>query len=153
MPCERLAVTRLCFDKSQGYVILTVISALDEVCIFVFAMTKHIEFCLVLSRFLCSKIGGLFLFEFSCNQRAILTRYSSDSQAACYIFFKNSEMFFRIYSGFSGGFSGLVELLDLKIKLHLPNAVSMHKQGRWIDVSFMMDMSDAVTFVVWIDSG
>ena len=40
------------------------------------------------SVFLCPKIGVLFFLDFSCNQLAILTQSSSDSQAARYFFFK-----------------------------------------------------------------
>ena len=75
-----------------------------------------IELCLFISRFsvfLCPKIGVLvFHLEFSCNQLAILTRCSSDSQAARYIFFKNSELVFRIYSGFSGSLCGSMSNFD-----------------------------------------
>ena len=49
-------------------------------------MPKHIEFCLVLSRF------SFFYVQ-------ILTQNSADSQAACYIFFQNFELFCQIYLG------------------------------------------------------
>ena len=87
-----------------------------------------IELCLFISRFsggfLCPKIGVLvFHLEFSCNQLAILTRCSSDSQAARYIFLKNSELVFRIYSVFSGSlcgsmsnFDGLFEFLSNRLQ-------------------------------------
>ena len=46
-------------------------------------------------------VGVLFLPGFSCNRIAVLKQSSSDSQAVCYIFLKNSQLSFRIYSGFS----------------------------------------------------
>ena len=61
--------------------------------------------CLVLSRFSVFYVKkSECYFSFSCNQLAILTQFFSDSQAACCIFFfiRNSELFFRIYTGYSG---------------------------------------------------
>ena len=65
---------------------------------------KHIQFCLVLSPF---SVFYVQKSDFSCNQLAISTQLCSpDSQAACYILFKNSELFYWIYSGFSGSLCG-----------------------------------------------
>ena len=50
-------------------------------------------------------VGVLFLTGYSCNQIAVLAKLSADSQTVCYIFLKNSQLFFRIYSGFSGSLS------------------------------------------------
>ena len=65
-------------------------------------MPKYIEFALVIFRFLFFYVKLLFLPGFSYNQLAVLTQCFSDGQAVCYIFFKNSHLLFRIYSGFSG---------------------------------------------------
>ena len=71
----------------------------------------YIEFCLALSRFSRPKIGVLFLLEFSCNQLAISIQCSSDSQAAYYIFVRNFEVYFWIYTGYSGHFIDQCKIL------------------------------------------
>ena len=68
-----------------------------RVTIYVWAMPKYIEFALVLSRF--------YFSGFSYNQLAVLTQCFSDGQAVYYIFLKNSQLLFRIYSEFSGSLS------------------------------------------------
>ena len=49
----------------------------------------------------CPKIGVLFLPEFLSNQRLTLAQWFLGIEV-CYIFFGNSQLFFRIYSEFSG---------------------------------------------------
>ena len=82
--------------------------------LFMFGLCPNIMifawFFLVFFLFPMSK--SLFLLECVCNQLAMLTQFFSDSQAACYIFFKNSVLFLRIYSGFSWSPSGSMSNFD-----------------------------------------
>ena len=78
-------------------------------------MPKHIEFCLVLSCFsvfLSPEIKVLFLLEYICNHLAILTQCFLYSRAACDVFFKDSQLLSRIYSGFSGSLCGSMSNFD-----------------------------------------
>ena len=67
-------------------------------------MPKCIEFALVLSRFYFSMLECYFwvIIQLTCS----FTQCFLDCQAVCYIFFKNSQLLSRIYSGFSGSLSG-----------------------------------------------
>ena len=77
--------------------------------------------CLVLSRFsvfYVKKIWVFFFFVFSGNILAILTSCSSDNQVACYIFYRNSVLFCRIYTVYSGSLYGSMSNFDGLFLLH-----------------------------------
>ena len=54
----------------------------------------------------------LFLPEFSSNQHKIWKRYYQSSRVLCYDFSKPSNMFFRIYPGFTGSLYGSMSNFD-----------------------------------------